>query len=130
MIVQRFTSAATLALAMAACASAIDTTIPYVGVPTFPPTNPANVQILRQEPTKPLIRLGEITIDASIDPAPPITEIEAKIRNDAAGLGADAAVIVVDRVQPMGAIVSGPWWGQSVDTISGRKVIAIAIKYR
>jgi hypothetical protein len=130
MIVQRFTSAATLALAMAACASAIDTTIPYVGVPTFPPVNPANVQILRQEPVKPLIRLGEITIDASIEPAPPIAEIEAKIRKDAASLGADAAVIVVDRVQPMGAIVSGPWWGQSVDTISGRKVIAIAIKYR
>jgi hypothetical protein len=49
---------------------------------------------LRSEPTRPNDRLGEIMIDASTDPAPPLTEVEAKLRKEAAKLGADAVVVV------------------------------------
>ncbi|MGH8617302.1 MAG: hypothetical protein ACREUW_06385 [Burkholderiales bacterium] len=118
------------ALTLAACASIDVNTIPFVGVQTFPPSNPAQVTILRAAPTRPHIRLGEISATVSIDPAPPIADIEAKIREQAAALGADAAVIVVDRVQAIGVMAAGPWWGQNVDTITGRKLIAVAIKYR
>lgn len=117
-------------LTLAACASIDVNTIPYVGVQTYAPTNPAQVTILRTEPTRPHIRLGEISATVSVDPAPPIADIEAKIQSQAAELGADAAVIVVDRVQAIGVMATGPWWGRDVDTITGRKLIAVAIKYR
>lgn len=122
--------AAAATLVLTACAGIDVNTIPYVGVQTYPPTNPALVTILRTEPTRPHLRLGEISATVSIDPAPPIAEIEAKIRAQAAELGADAAVIVVDRVQPIGVMAAGPWWGRDVDTITGRKLIAVAIRYR
>jgi hypothetical protein len=121
---------AAVTLALAACASIDVNTIPYVGVQTYAPTTPAQVTILRTEPTRPHIRLGEISATVSIDPAPPIADIEAKIQSQAAELGADAAVIVVDRVQAIGVMATGPWWGRDVDTITGRKLIAVAIKYR
>jgi hypothetical protein len=91
---------------------------------------PARVEILRAEPTQPHARLGEIVVDASTEPAPPITEIEDKLRTEAARLGANAVVVVVDRVQPTGAYVSGPWWGRSVDVITGRKLVGVAIRYQ
>ena len=33
-------------------------------------------------------------------------------------------------VQPTAAYVSGPWWGRSIETISGRKVVGVAIRYK
>jgi hypothetical protein len=78
---------------------------------------------------RPHVRLGEIVIDASTEPAPPVTEVEAKLRAEAGKLGADAVVVVVDRVQPVGAFVSGPWFGRDVDVFKGRKLVGVAIKY-
>ena len=88
-----------LALGLAACATVDATSTQYVGAPTFPPTNPASVQILRVEPSRPHVRLGEIQIDGSTDPAPPVAEIEQKLRDDRAKMGADAVVVVMDRIQ-------------------------------
>jgi hypothetical protein len=112
------------------CATIDATTTQYVGAPHFPPSNPATVEILRSEPIRPHERLGEIVVDASTEPAPPIAEVEDKLRAEAAKLGADAVVVVLDRVQPVGAFVSGPWFGRDVDVIKGRKVVGVAIKYR
>ena len=120
---------AALACMLASCASINATTTQYVGAPRFPPSDPAAVQILRTEPIRPHVRLGEIVVDASIEPAPPISEVEDKLRAEAAKLGADAVVVVVDRIQPVGAFVSGPWWGGDVDIIKGRKLVGVAIKY-
>jgi hypothetical protein len=106
------------------------TTTQYVGAPRFPPSNPASVEILRTEPIRLHVRLGEIVIEASTEPAPPITEVEDKLRAEAAKLGAEAVVVVVDRIQPVGAFVSGPWWGGDVDIIKGRKLIGVAIRYQ
>lgn len=116
--------------ALISCASVDAVTTPYVGAPHFAPGDAAAVQIVRAEPKRPHDRLGEIVVDASVDPAPPIVEVESKLRSEAAKLGADAVVVVLDRVQPAGAYVTGPWWGRSVETVMGRKVVGIAIKYR
>jgi hypothetical protein len=115
---------------LAACATVDATSTQYIGAPHPPPTDPANVAILRGEPMRPHDRLGEVVVDASTEPPPPIADVEAKMRAEAAKLGADAVVIVLDRVVPTGMYVSGPWWGRSVDTVTGRKVVGVAIKYR
>jgi hypothetical protein len=118
------------ALALAACVTLSATSIPYVGAPRPPAVDPATVQIMRTVPSRPHDQLGEIIVDASIEPAPPIADVEAKLRSEAAQLGADAVVVVLDRVQPVGAYVAGPYWSRSVQTIAGRKLVGIAIKYR
>lgn len=121
---------AALALTFASCASVSSTATPYVGAPHPQPSEPAAVQILREEPTRPHARLGEIVVDASTDPAPPITKVEDKLRAEAGKLGADAVVVVYDRVQPVGAYVTGPWWGRNIETITGHRLVGVAIKYQ
>ena len=64
------------------------------------------------------------------DPAPLVEKIEAKLRDEAGKLGADAVVVVYDRVQPTAAYVSGPVWDRSIQAVTGRKVVGVAIKYR
>jgi hypothetical protein len=118
-----------MACALVACATIDATTTQYVGAPHPAATDAATVQILRAPPARPHDRLGEIVVDASIDPAPPIEKVEQRLREEAAKIGADAVVVVLDRVQPVAAYVTGPWWGRSVDTITGRKVVGVAIKY-
>ena len=56
--------------------------------------------------------------------------IEKKLCAAAAKLGANAVVVVYDRVQPVAAHVSGPRWGRSIESVSGRKVIGVAIRFR
>jgi hypothetical protein len=115
---------------LAACATVDATTTQYIGAPRFPARDPATVEIMRTEPTRPHERLGEIVVDASTEPAPPIAKVEDKLRTEAGKLGADAVVVVYDRVQAVGAYVSGPWFDRSVNPITGRKVVGVAIKYR
>ena len=117
-------------LLIGGCATAEVTSTQYVGTPSFPPTEPSSVAILRAEPTRPHVRLGEIEVDASTDPEPPVAEVEQKLREAGAKLGANAVVVVLDRLQRAGAYVTGPWWGRTVQPITGRKVIAVAIRYQ
>ena len=98
-----------------------------LGVPTFAPTDPATVQILRTPPMLPHIRLGEITCEPSGNPT--VQAIEAKFQQAAAKMGANAVVIVADQTQIMGAYVTGPWWGRSIQTYSGRVIVGVAIRY-
>jgi hypothetical protein len=126
----RFVAAVLLGGLVAACATVEADTTQYVGAPRFAATDPAAVQILRTEPTRSHDRLGEIVVDASTEPAPPVADIEAKLRAEAAKIGADAVVVVHDGVQPTSAYVSGPWWDRRVQTITGRKIVGVAIKYR
>lgn len=117
-------------LALASCATVDAQTTAYVGVEHPAPTLANEVQIMRVAPTRPYVRLGEILIDASVDPAPPITQVEEKLREQAATLGADAVVVVYDQIQPVAAYVSGPLWSRDINTIQGRKLKGIAIKYQ
>jgi hypothetical protein len=100
-----------------------------VGSPKYPPSDPSQVQILRTEPTRPHVRLGEVRAEPSSESVN-VSKIEEALRQEAAKLGADAAVVVYDRTQVTGAWVTGPWRDRSVQPIEGRVVIAIAIKYQ
>jgi hypothetical protein len=117
-------------LALGGCATVDARTTAYVGVEHPAPTLASEVAVLRTEPLRPHVRLGEVLIDASVDPAPPIAQVEEKLCEEAAKLGGDAAVVVYDHIQPVGAYVNGPLWARDVKTIEGRKLKAIVIKYR
>jgi hypothetical protein len=115
---------------LVACTSLDATTTPYAGAPHYPPSDPASVQILRTQPTKPHDRLGEIIVDVSTHPATLGNGVEQKLRQEAAKMGADAVVVVYDRLQPLGAYVMGGYWDQSVETVTEHNVVGVAIKYR
>jgi len=117
-------------LVLSGCASVDARTTAYVGVEHPAPTLPSEVAVLRTEPLRPHIRLGEVLIDASVEPAPPITEVEQKLREESAKLGGDAVVVVYDHIQPVGAYVRGGLWSRDVETVDGRKLKGIVIKYR
>ncbi|MBC2690883.1 MULTISPECIES: hypothetical protein [Pseudomonas] len=119
-----------VSLLLSACASIDAQTTAYVGAPHPGPTLAANVQVLRVEPMRPHVRLGEILVDASVDPAPPITDVEQKLKDEAAKIGGDAVVVVYDRIQPVAAYVSGPLWSRDIETIQGRKLKGIVIQYQ
>jgi hypothetical protein len=117
-------------LALAGCATINAQSTEYVGAPHYPPTVPEHVQVLRTEPTRDHERLGEIVLDSSVEPPPPVTEIEQKLREEAAKMGGDAVVVVYDQIQPVAAYVSGPLWARDVQTIQGRKLKGIVIHYK
>jgi hypothetical protein len=112
---------------LVACATVDTMSTAYIGAPHPLPTDPAHVAILREPPTQAHDGLGEVVVDASTQPPAPIEQIENKLRTEAAKMGADAIVVVVDRVQPVGVYVYGPW---SADPVLGRRVVGVAINYR
>ncbi len=116
-------------LALAGCTSLSHHTLNYVGAQRFPPSDPSRVAILKADPSRPFERLGEVVVDASIDPAPSIDKIESTLRADAAKLGADAVVLAYDRTQVTGTWVWGPYWAPSASPIQSRIIVAVAIKY-
>jgi hypothetical protein len=117
-------------LVLSGCATVDAQSTAYVGVEHPAPTMPSEVVVLRSEPLRPHIRLGEVLIDASVDPAPPIAEVEQKLREESAKLGGDAVVVVYDRIGIVGAHANGPLWARDVQAIEGRKLKGIVIKYR
>ena len=86
-------------LALSGCATVDAQTTAYVGVEHPAPTLASEVVVLRTEPLRPHVRLGEVVIDASVEPAPPITQVEEKLREESAKLGGDAVVVVYDHIQ-------------------------------
>ena len=100
-----------------------------IGAPKYPPTNPAMVQILRTEPTRAHVQLGQVRAEPS-SPDMDVTKIEAALQKEAAKLGADAAVVIYDKTQTVGAMVVGGWANRSVVPIEGRVIVAVAIKYQ
>lgn len=58
--------------------------------------------------------LGEILLGVSVDPAPPVADIEQRLREEAAKMGGNAVFVVRDVLHPD----------------LGRKLIAVAIRYR
>lgn len=117
--------------ATASCATLSATSMQYVGTPRLPPSNPAGVEILRAPPARPHERLGEVSVTASTAPAPAMADVEDRIRTKASTLGADAVVVVYDALQPVGVYATGGWWlDRNVYTVTGRRLVAVAIKYR
>ena len=115
---------------LVACASLDATTTPDAGAPHYPPGDPASVQILHTKPTKSHDRLSEIVVDIATHSATLGNEVEQKLRQEAAKLGADPVVVVYDRLQPLGPYVMSGYWDQSIETVTEHNVIGVAIKYR
>ena len=102
--------------------------IAYIAVPQYPPTDPATIEFLQKEPSRPFEKLGEVT--AAPDPGTPAPKIETAMRKQAAKLGADALVLVYDKLQVVGSRVWGPGWAPEVSNVNQRVIVAIAIKYK
>ncbi len=109
-------SAIAVGLLAAGCSTVpVETQVPgeiqrYEDVPSYPPTDPSTVKILRIPPQAPHVRLGEITLEPQGEPS--VIYVENKLRQAGAEMGANAVVIVVDRTKVVGGVVTGsPWWG-------------------
>lgn len=92
-------------LVLHGCATVDAHTTAYVGVEHPAPTLANEVQVLRTEPLRPHVRLGEVLIDASTEPAPPITEVEQKPQESRQARRRYAVVVVYDHIQTTGAFV-------------------------
>jgi hypothetical protein len=95
----------------------------YPDVPYYPATNPGHVQLLRHEPGRSHIQLGEMWIR----PEPGMSDafVENSLRERAAAMGADALVIVVDRYFSR---YDHYWYGHHI--YRERDIEGIAIRYR
>jgi hypothetical protein len=113
---------------LSACSTVSVSSIGYLGVPQFAPTDPNGVEIMRREPSRPHEKLGEVYLKPSGSPS--VAEMEQAIRTEAAKLGADAAVLVFDKTKRIGTVYQGPWWARSSYAVYGRRVVAVAIHYK
>jgi len=98
----------------------------YRGTPRFEPTYPGEVHLLRREPRRSHIQLGEVWIR----PNPRMSRdyVENKLREKAARMGADALVITVDRYFGDRVVVRRRWRGSVV--YQERLIVGIAIRFR
>jgi hypothetical protein len=97
----------------------------YPETPRFAPTDPAGVALLRREPRRDHIRLGEVWIRPSR--YADRYYVEGVLREKAAVMGADALVIVADRYFRDG-VVYNYWYGPR--RVYRRQIVGIAIRYR
>jgi hypothetical protein len=127
-----------LACGVTSCSTIGTHTNPYANAPQLPPSTPNHVKILREQPPGPYQELGTIVVDGSTEPMPPPEKFDEALRQKAADLGADAVVVVGDWVQADGLVgdlppseyfLLGEYWTRSVQTVSGRAIVAVAIKY-
>ncbi len=115
-------------LAVTGCKTVAISSTQYIGGPMYAPSDPNTIVILNTEPTRPNVRLGEVTAEPSSSKVS-AQEIMAKIRKAAAQMGADAVVIVSDRYQITGAVVTGGWMTRSIQPTTSRVIVGVAIKY-
>jgi hypothetical protein len=115
-------------LLLAGCASISEYTKVYLGTPTYPPTNPAAIQILSAEPKRPTERLGEIMLD--VDGTPSRERLEHRLKAAAAKLGANAVFVVYDKIHVF-PVVYVDWWGPTtMGEDLRRNIVAVAVKYK
>lgn len=122
-------AAAAILLFTAGCQSVSTTAVQDLGAPQFAKVDPSQVQILRTEPTRPHVRLGEVRAETA-SPETPVPDIEQALKKKGASIGADALVVIHDSTQVTGAQVVGSWRNRSVIETEGRVIITVAIKYK
>lgn len=97
----------------------------YPETPRFAPTDPTAVNLLRRQPRRDHIQLGEVWIRPSY--RMDRFYVEGVLREKAAAMGADALVIVADRYFREG-VVFNYWHGPRA--VYERHIVGIAIRYR
>lgn len=97
----------------------------YPDAPRFAPTSPASIELLRREPRRDHVQLGEVWIR----PEPGMTRryVEGTLRENAAAIGADALVIVADKFYREGVVFS--YWHGPVPVYE-RQIVGVAIRYK
>lgn len=115
-------------LAASGCGGLSTSSRMYPNAAPYPPTDPSSVELLRNEPSVPYVRLGEVTV--SLDGNPSQQAIAQALTKQAAQMGATAVVLVYDGSASMGVMYSGPLWAPG-DPSQGNQqvVIAVAIRY-
>jgi len=74
-------------------------------------------------------RLGEVVITVSGQPKREV--IERKLREAAAGLGADTVFIIHDKMHIFPVVYGDWWWGpMGVTEEAYRKIVAVAVKLK
>jgi len=112
---------------LAGCSNVAVRTVPFTDVQAYPPTYPDIIAVLRAEPARPHVRLGEVYVEPKGDAS--AEAIEAGLRKGAAPLGADAVVIVSDQTLKMGALVETSWVKRDLLPTPDRVVVGVAIRY-
>jgi hypothetical protein len=97
----------------------------YPHMRNFPPTHPAQVVLLRSEPRREHIALGEVWIRPRYDMDR--YYVESMLKEKAARMGADAVVIVRDQFYREG-VVYNYWRGRRA--VYERHIVGIAIRYQ
>ncbi len=121
---------AVLSLAVAGCASISATSRRYPDAPAYAPTDPTSVEILRNDPAIPFVRLGEVTV--SLQGNPSQQDVSFAVAKAAAQLGATAAVLVFDGSASLGVAYSGALWTPvppDPSQASQPVLVAVAIRY-
>ena len=118
---------AAVLVAATGCSSIPVQTHQNVAAPLYPPTNPAAVQLLREAPTQPNVKLGEIAIEPQSS-STPLAAVEAKLREAGAKLGAHAVVIVVETKFTAATATTG-WWDAQRSPDLGQVFIGVPIRY-
>jgi hypothetical protein len=116
--------AATLLLGVVSCYHPYGYRL-YPDTPRFAPIHPAEVELLRREPRRDHIRLGEVWIRPTY--RMDRFYVEGVLREKAARMGADALVIVADRYFRE-RVVFSYWYGPR--RVYDRHIVGIAIRYR
>ena len=119
-----------VALFVGGCSSISVNTRAYLASPHYAATDPARVAILSSEPSRPKEKLGEISL--MIEGSPSREAVEQRLRRGGASLGADAVVIVYDKLHIFPIVYVDPWWGgpPSTSQSAKRNVVGLAIKYK
>lgn len=118
---------AAMILIAAGCASVKVNTRQELGLPVYAATDPAAVEILRAPPARPHTRIGVVTLEPTGDV--PVEKLNDKLRQAAAGLGADAVVLRSDRLVRAGLSTPGLRYGGRIAPEMQRQIEADAIKF-
>ncbi len=97
----------------------------YADTPRLRPTDPGAVELLRREPRRDHLKIGEVWLRP--DPGMSRRYVEGTLRTKAAAMGADALVIVQDRYFEDGVVYS--WWRGPM-RLYERQIVGVAIRYR
>ena len=97
----------------------------YPATPRFAPTYPGDVRLLRGDPRREHIRLGEVWVRPS--PMDDRMYVEGVLKEKGAAMGADAVVIVADRYF-RDRVYAGYWSPRR--RVYDRQIVGIAIRYR
>ena len=113
---------------MTACREISTTHTQDVGGSRFNPSDPTQIEMLRDVPASPHVELGQVWGHSS-DTSADVSKLEDALRREAARLGADAIVVWQDRIETSDVEVSRFEGGRSFKGVHGRTVIGAAIKY-